>query len=1110
MNATSANTTNQQNLIVEEIKNRVLEIDALRHGNKHPDNIELPLDYIEALDEITILERQEIEEIARSVIAKHKNIVRTPAPKKKPKTKERGINEWLINISGVLIVVVVVKVAFVEDEEPRDLNEPSLFTRIAKVDYAGIKDSIVDGAESAYTTVAELIPEATPEPHATAAEEAQLASTADTPEQNLEFEYQDARELTTNQNDNEQVNVIAAQSNSVANKAQAVSETQTLNEAAASEPTPEPVRLTELASTAQSAVEADENNKPDTEIKDTEPAIAELETVVVPVAETLIAEASANHTAAEVSDNQIEAQQETQTLLAEAATIENKVDSANNLTNSVTGSNDTKPVATELLATESAAELASTTAKATLSEDTSIEVTAEGTQITDKQLDNTLLANDYLITDATIPQSADEAPTAKVEAIQASATGVDTENLELATELVTTELATTEPATPEKLIPEQATELVAANESNVPETSVESHINQQTAADVESEQDQVVAKATTQSIKEVSTQAPRAQVKEPGFFDKLVIAFNDFMADDEPASPQLAATNKQASTASKSNNPADTQLNDVQVHLDKPNTLAEVNDVSVASDVSKVVNNGGNAAAIASEHTVNSQEPDTSSEVIQIAITEQDNVDDITQNAIAMAQPPQLDDDAQQVADLNADSKVAKESPSLDMQPVEATVSNEPVVLADAAEIVDSEEIVNSTEAISTQESVAQTTQTDMQTDVVKELATDELVANNNQVELINVDETEISTQATQPAEKQSNIAVAEQSVKQEEQLVTAASTNINPVEVDAQATPESMDSNDTQDQLALASQTPSETVGASAVANPIDEPALVTAAEVTGQALEETSTNTVVDTQTIQAEVVDTQDVVDTQIADIEANVGTEVETSVAENTETLVAQAPETDESANQTSDEVLVDNTQVTTEDASQLAPISTAPVAFEEPVTQIIANAENGTEQQPDAIDNLLAIETAATNANPQIAAIPEVNPNAIDMTEQLDAIVDMAELAKMSVSEFYLFKNRLPKPADKIVLPVNYFKAHPMVDSIYLSERSHLVVELADDFGSQKQITFVPNVSGNTSLIDWECDTNISSDMIAEPQGASCTISTANAANADSSAGTALK
>ncbi|NKF50870.1 hypothetical protein G3R49_09890 [Shewanella sp. WXL01] len=1105
MNATSANTTNQQNLIVEEIKNRVLEIDALRHGNKHPDNIELPLDYIEALDEITILERQEIEEIARSVIAKHKNIVRTPAPKKKPKTKERGINEWLINISGVLIVVVVVKVAFVEDEEPRDLNEPSLFTRIAKVDYAGIKDSIVDGVESAYTTVAELIPEATPEPHATATEEAQLASTADTPEQSLEFEYQDARELTANQNDNEQVNVIAAQSNSVANKAQAVSETQTLNEAAASELTPElqPELVTELASTAQSAVEADENNKPDTEIKDTEPAIAEQETVVAPVAETLIAEASANQTATEVSDNQIEAQQETQTLLAEAATIENKVDSANNLTNSVTGSNDTKPVATELLATESEAELASTTAKATLSEDTSIEVTAEGTQITDKQLDNTLLANDSLITDATIPQSADEAPTAKVAAIQASAKGVDTENLELATELVATELATTEPATPEKLIPEQATELVAANELNVPETSIESLINQQTAADVEPEQDQVVAKATTQSIEEVSTQA-RAQVKEPGFFDKLVIAFNDFMADDEPASSQLAATNKQASTASNSNNPADAQFNDVQVHLDKSNTLAEVNDISVASDVSKVINNGDNAAAIASEHTVNSQEPDTSSEVIQIAITEQDNVDDITQNAIAMAQPPQLDDDAQQVADLNADSKVAKESPSLDMQSVEATVSNEPVVLADTTEIV------NSTEAISAQESVAQTTQTDMQTDAVKELATDELVANNNQVELINVDETEIATQATQPAEKQSNIAVAEQSAKQEEQLVTAASTNINPVKVDAQATPESMDSNDTQDQLELASQTPSETVGASAVATPIDEPALVTKAEVTGQALEETSTNTVVDTQTIQAEVVDTQDVVDTQIADIEANVGTEVETSVAENTETLVAQAPETDESANQTSDEVLVDNTQVTTEDASQLAPISTAPVAFEEPVTQIIANAENGTEQQPDAIDNLLAIETAATNANPQIAAIPEVNPNAIDMTEQLDAIVDMAELAKMSVSEFYLFKNRLPKPADKIVLPVNYFKAHPMVDSIYLSERSHLVVELADDFGSQKQITFVPNVSGNTSLIDWECDTNISSDMIAEPQGASCTISTANAANADSSAGTALK
>ena len=58
-----ASQPSQQNTIIEEIKHRVLEVDALRNGTKHPEEIELPLDYIAALDEITTIEREEIEVI---------------------------------------------------------------------------------------------------------------------------------------------------------------------------------------------------------------------------------------------------------------------------------------------------------------------------------------------------------------------------------------------------------------------------------------------------------------------------------------------------------------------------------------------------------------------------------------------------------------------------------------------------------------------------------------------------------------------------------------------------------------------------------------------------------------------------------------------------------------------------------------------------------------------------------------------------------------------------------------------------------------------------------------------------------------------------------------
>ncbi|QIR15586.1 hypothetical protein [Shewanella aestuarii] len=155
MNA--ASLPSQQNTIIEEIKNRVLEIDALRNGTKHPQEIDLPLDYVSALDEITQIDREEIEDIARDVIAKHKNITRY-VPQKRQKTKERDLNHWLINISLLLIGVVVVQVVFLDDGSPKDPHEKTFATKVATTDFSAFGDDISDTFASVIQAAQAVIP----------------------------------------------------------------------------------------------------------------------------------------------------------------------------------------------------------------------------------------------------------------------------------------------------------------------------------------------------------------------------------------------------------------------------------------------------------------------------------------------------------------------------------------------------------------------------------------------------------------------------------------------------------------------------------------------------------------------------------------------------------------------------------------------------------------------------------------------------------------------------------------------------------------------------------------------------------------------------------------
>ena len=152
-----ASQPSQQNTIIEEIKHRVLEVDSLRNGTKHAEDIELPLDYIAALDEITTIDREEIEEIARDVIAKHKNITRI-LPQKRQKTKQRDMNQWLINISLLLIVSVTVKVLFLDDDSPKDPNEKSFATRIVSTDFNALQQDASNVFSDVSRSAEALIP----------------------------------------------------------------------------------------------------------------------------------------------------------------------------------------------------------------------------------------------------------------------------------------------------------------------------------------------------------------------------------------------------------------------------------------------------------------------------------------------------------------------------------------------------------------------------------------------------------------------------------------------------------------------------------------------------------------------------------------------------------------------------------------------------------------------------------------------------------------------------------------------------------------------------------------------------------------------------------------
>ncbi|MDO6613072.1 hypothetical protein Q4601_15540 [Shewanella sp. 1_MG-2023] len=73
MNGYGGNLNSSSDAIINEIKDVVLALDYERYGIKRNRLPPLGIDYLDILDDVTKLERQEIENIAKEVISKHKN-----------------------------------------------------------------------------------------------------------------------------------------------------------------------------------------------------------------------------------------------------------------------------------------------------------------------------------------------------------------------------------------------------------------------------------------------------------------------------------------------------------------------------------------------------------------------------------------------------------------------------------------------------------------------------------------------------------------------------------------------------------------------------------------------------------------------------------------------------------------------------------------------------------------------------------------------------------------------------------------------------------------------------------------------------------------------------
>ena len=80
--------------------------------------------------------------------------------------------------------------------------------------------------------------------------------------------------------------------------------------------------------------------------------------------------------------------------------------------------------------------------------------------------------------------------------------------------------------------------------------------------------------------------------------------------------------------------------------------------------------------------------------------------------------------------------------------------------------------------------------------------------------------------------------------------------------------------------------------------------------------------------------------------------------------------------------------------------------------------------------------------------------------------------------KMIITEYYMFNGSLPKTREDLDLSIYDLEEVKGVDSIFLSEKGGITVDLSADFGSEKSLELNPAPSKNGFRLKWSCRTNL--------------------------------
>ena len=967
-----ASQPSQQNAIIEEIKNRVLEVDALRHGTQHAEDIELPLDYIEALDEVTSIDREEIEDIARDVIAKHKNITRVQ-PQKRPKNKQRDFNQWLINISLLLIISVTVKVVFLNDGSPKDPSEKTFATTIASTDFSALQQDATNTFSSMLDSAQALVPNAEDLPSLPfSINDIDLAAIEESASQTFSSILQSAKDLLPQEDiqtaNNDKVvqaedEIIIAEQNLT--EAAPVSETG-VTETSATETkeseTPENL-------TANNSIDAISDTKSDSDSDSDSTSITSSKATLA-IAQATIAEAATKKeqdlalAALKVTNKVIE------NAMTKGTTVEEELEKAAlSNTDSINASTNTGAVTPITTAIEDV---------------TNAPFTAE--------IASVIATEKPVIQQPIIEQSIEEEPPVDNSVTKSStANGNNTEVDAIANITDTSDKADEALALASKVESGDKVEAIS-REQKVAAKTIESTAKTTVTDTTEIAQNDSSIDATNVEAEDIETLATETMATMPivmadtRLMKALDQAFTQLSNIKAPPRSELAikATNIEA--------PTDPTTVDAE-SLD----IADTN--SVATD--KVNIAAANISTIDEQTTVADEqvatEPEkaaTQSQVANSILPSESKL--IPQETVALIEQPN---------DIKAIDTKALDSKALDSKERDTQAMNDSqVTSAVPVELVAEAKSPEPTNVVSDKKQLVEESQTNLA-----------LTSVNPSPAVSTLNEKPISTEP-----EITQLALAE--------LDKGSELNIESVDIDATAEiAQNTPSN-------KASQVLRATLGAD---DAIDE--------VTQKLIAAQQAPSNINAITQQAV---------TQIAQSKAN-NAEMAALTAQSKAVVSEQA------ASKT-DEIAVQTVSTATKAPITKAPITAAP-----------------------------AINTDARFVATKQEA--QSHYNGLNLKLQLNSIVDLTQLAKMSVSQFYSDKSRLPKPADKIDLPINDLKAHPLISDIYLSEQSDVIVKLAKYYGDDSQLTFTPSIGNNDGLINWKCNANIDPSLLIGPGESPCSL-----------------